>query len=309
MNDCVIGVDIGGTNVRVGLVSDKLELIRKETALTGSFGSAEELFTGIRRMIDSVDPKREAGKIGIAMPVPWKHDTTSIVDSVNIPYLENVPTNAITTFFPGYSVYFENDVNVIACLESEQGASKGSGHSVYITVSTGIGSGIIIHNEVLHGAHGYAGEIGSMIISDKDNKHASLYSGTLESLCSGKALEEESKKLYGAGATTLTLFERYHQQDEQAVLVIELWVEYFSRAIASLMQTMDPDVFVLGGSVIDNNLWLIDKVLENARTKVLENLKDGIRIVSPVFGGDAGVIGAGYSARKQAQKTTLRKTV
>lgn len=309
MNDCVIGVDIGGTNVRVGLVSEKLALIRKETALTDSFGNAEALFAGIRKMVETVDPERKADKIGIALPVPWKSDTACIADAVNIPYLENMPVRAIRAHFPGHGVYFENDVNVIACLESEQGASKGSSHSVYITVSTGIGSGIIVHNEIMHGAHGYAGEIGSMIISDKDNNHASLYSGTLESLCSGKALEEESKKLYGESAATQTLFERFRQQDAPAVRAIESWVEYFSRAIASLMQTMDPDVFVIGGSVIDNNVWLIDKVLENAKNKVLDNLKASIRIVSPKFGGDAGVIGAGYSAWKQATTRTLRQTV
>ncbi|QHT63551.1 ROK family protein [Paenibacillus lycopersici] len=309
MNESVIGVDIGGTNVRVGLVNDKLELVRKATALTDSFGSADELFAGIRDMIGTVDPGHAASKIGIAMPVPWKRGTTHIVDAVNIPYLENVPVAAIASQFPGCGVYFENDVNVIAALEAEQGASRDSDHSIYITVSTGIGSGIILHREVLHGAHGYAGEIGSMIISDKDNNHASLYCGTLESLCSGKALEEESKRLFGEDATTMTLFERYHRQDERAVAVIGLWVEYFSRAIASLMQTLDPDVFVLGGSVIDNNLWLIDNVLENTRSKVMDHLKAGIRIVSPAFGGDAGVIGAGYSAWKQANQIARRQTV
>jgi glucokinase len=301
MKDCVIGVDIGGTNIRVGLLNENLEITRKETALTDSFGSADELFTGIRQMIQIVDTDGRVGRIGMAMPVPWRNDTEYIVDATNIPCIESMPMRTIQSYFPDYEVYFENDVNVIAFLESEQGASKGCSHSMYITVSTGIGSGIIVHNEILHGAHGYAGEIGSMIVSDSSN-HSSLSDGTLESLCSGKALEDESKRLYGRDATTQTLFERYHEQDEKAAEIIELWVERFSRALASLMQTMDPEMFVMGGAVIDNNPWLIDKVMDNAKSKVLYHLRDSIRIMNSAFGPDAGMIGAGYTALKRPRQ-------
>jgi glucokinase len=101
---------------------------------------------------------------------------------------------------------------------------------------------------------------------------------------------------------TQTLFERYHQRDKKAAEVIELWVERFSRALASLMQTIDPDMFVLGGAVIDNNQWLIERVKESAKGKVLANLKSGIRIASPAFGPDAGMIGAAYNAWKKSRQ-------
>jgi glucokinase len=298
MNDCVIGVDIGGTNIRVGLVNGELDLERKETALTGSFQSADALFSQIRQMIENVDTDKKARKIGIAIPVPWKDNTAYIVDATNIPCMENMPIRTIQSYFPNYEVYFENDVNVVAFLESEHGASKDYKHSMYITVSTGIGSGIIVNNRIHHGAHGYAGEIGSMIVSDTNKNHSSLYCGTLESLCSGKVLEDESRLLYGSNATTHTLFEKYHNKDEKAAGVIDLWVEHFSSAIATLMQTIDPDIFVMGGAVIDNNQWLIEKVIENAKNKVLENLRDSIKIVISTFGPDAGMIGAGYAALK-----------
>ena len=68
------------------------------------------------------------------------------------------------------------------------------------------------------------------------------------------------------------------------------------------MQTLDPDIFVLGGAVIDHNSWLIEKVMENAKSKVLDNLRDSIRIESPAFGPDAGIIGAGYAALKQSKQ-------
>jgi glucokinase len=196
-------------------------------------------------------------------------------------------------------VFFENDVNVITVLESDHGAAKPYNQSIYITVSSGIGCGIILNKNIIHGAHGYAGEIGSMIISDSTRNHSTLYNGTLESLCSGIALEAESKFLYGRDATAGLLFERYHMGDRRAIEVIDRWVEYFSNAIVSLMQVIDPNIVVVGGAVIHHNQWLIDRVIESAKKKVLPHLKENIKIVLTEFGPDAGIIGAGYNLYKK----------
>ncbi|OPA79172.1 glucose kinase [Paenibacillus selenitireducens] len=299
MSNFVIGVDIGGTNIRVGLVNGNLELDRKETALTSSFQHVDEIFKAVQAMIEKVDHERQANKIGIVLPVPWSDQTEVIRDATNIPCLENVNIGIIKSYFPEYDVFFENDVNVITLLESDHGAAQAYHHSIYITVSSGIGSGIILDKKLIHGAHGYAGEIGSMIISDSKKNHSTLYNGTLESLCSGKALEEDSKSLYGSHATASLLFEQYHLKDKQAMAVIDSWIEYFSNAIVSLMQTIDPDIFVVGGAVIHHNQWLIDSVIESAKKKVLPHLSDNVKIVVSHFGPDAGIIGAGYNVYKK----------
>jgi glucokinase len=296
MGDKVIGVDIGGTNIRVGLINSDFQLLRKETAVTSDFQNANEFFEHIRMMIERVDVSREATKIGIALPVPWKDSMEKISDSTNLPLLESISVNEIKAYFSEYEVYFENDVNVIALLESHLGSAKNSENLIYITVSTGIGSGMILNNSLFRGTHGYAGEIGSMIISDENKNHLLLYNGTLESLCSGNSLKEESVKLYGKSATAKLLFERYQNGDVDAIHVIEGWIDYFSSAIASLMQTIDPEIFVLGGSVIYHNQWLINKIIESTKNKVFKQLKDKVKIVLSKYGPDAGMIGAGYIA-------------
>ncbi|MFF2447526.1 ROK family protein [Neobacillus sp. NPDC058068] len=302
MEDKVIGVDIGGTNIRVGLISSDFQLLKKETAMTSDYQSAKEFFEHIRLMIERIDIHKEAKKIGIALPVPWKDGMEKFQDATNIPFLENASVSEIKVNFPGYELYFENDVNAIALLESHHGASKNSKHSMYITVSTGIGSGIILNNSIYRGTNGYAGEIGSMIISDINKNHFLRYYGTLESLCSGIALEEESIKLYGNGATAKYLFEQYHHGDESAYEVVEAWINYFSSALASLMQTIDPEVFVLGGAVIYHNQWLIDKLIEPTKNKVFAQLKDKVKIEIAKFGPDVGIIGASYIASSRDQK-------
>lgn len=87
------------------------------------------------------------------------------MDATNIPWLEEVSVETLRSYFPGYQVFIDNDVNVVALLEAHYGAAKGCRNAMYITVSTGVGSGIIIDNKILRGSHGYAGEIGSMIVS------------------------------------------------------------------------------------------------------------------------------------------------
>ncbi|GMA61367.1 ROK family protein [Alicyclobacillus fastidiosus] len=298
--ESVIGIDIGGTNIRVGLIDDRLNLIRKETALTDDFNSIDELFRYLLEMIEKVNERESANKIGIALPIPWRGGTERLYDATNISYLEGFGVRDIPDYFPGYGVYLENDVNVVAILESAFGASKEYANSMYITVSTGIGSGVILNNEIYHGAHGYAGEVGSIIISDSKTHLSVDIEGSLESLCIGAALEKVSKSLFGHDANAKLLFEKQQEGDVLAVEVIEQWIDYFSRGIASLFHSLDPDVIVLGGSVIQNNQWLIQRIEESAKNRVLLNLKDKVKILISRFGDDAGLIGAGYVALKKS---------
>lgn len=105
MGNFVIGVDIGGTNIRVGLVNEHLELVRKESALTRDFQNADEIFKTVKEMTAKVDHEQLASKIGIVLPIPWNDQTQFIRDITNIPCLENVSIETIRKFFPNYEVF------------------------------------------------------------------------------------------------------------------------------------------------------------------------------------------------------------
>lgn len=289
----VIGVDIGGTNVRVARMNDKLEILAKETVRTADFTSKEEFFNQIQTMIKKVDPEHQVDALGIVFPAPWTSRKSRITDMTNIPYLENMEIKEIQEHFPEYTVYLENDVNVIALLESDKGASRDARHSVYITVSTGIGSGVIIDKKIYHGANGYAGEIGSIIISEQNQ-------GTLEGLCSGKALENESKRLFGQKSTAKKFFASYEEGEERSIEVFNGWKEGLARGIAAVVQMLNPEIIVLGGPVILNHGWLIEELKEEICKNVMGELADAIILKEAEFGTDAGIIGAGYYALKQA---------
>jgi glucokinase len=287
----VIGIDIGGTKVRVGLIDETLQLIRKEVASTASCRSKQDLFRTIKEMIVKIDPTDEVQKIGFALPVPWTPKLETITDATNIVFLENVKVSEIEEFFAEYEVCIENDVNVVAMLEANVGSAKNYKHSLYITVSTGIGSGIIINQEIFHGTHGFGGELGNIQITDSKGCFSC---GTLENLCSGLALEKKSKALFGEESTASLLFEKFQSGDIAAKQAIDEWIEYFSSGMASVIHCFDPGIIVLGGSVIEHNQWLVEKVVEKTRGKVFSSLVNQVKMIVSKFGNDAGIIGAGF---------------
>lgn len=296
MTEKVIGFDIGGTNVRVGLIDENLQLLSKKITDTASFQTKDELFTSIKDTIRVLDPSEEVKKMGVVLPVPIRPGIEMLSDATNVPYLESVQISEIHEFFKEYEVFIENDVNAVAVLEANIGSAKEHQFSLYITVSTGIGSGIIINRELFHGTHGYGGEVGSIQLSDSKGGFSN---GTLENLCSGTALEQRSKSLFGDNATASTLFEKYQEGDVGAIQAIGEWIEYFSSGMASLIHCFDPGIIVLGGAVIQHNQWIVEKILEKTKKKVFANLVNKVKMVVSEFGNDAGLIGAGYMALKK----------
>lgn len=301
MNTHVIGVDVGGTNIRVALLNDKLKLIKKETVLTSDFQKAEDFFSQIKKMIHKVDSDHLAKAVGIVLPAPWTSKKKMITDSTNVPYLENLPVENIKKAFSEYEIFLENDVNVIALLESDYGAARSSKHSVYITISTGIGSGVIINNQIYHGANGYAGEMGSIIISDRECTKENPLQGSLEEVCSGKALEQKSIGLYGNHATARQLFLHYEEGEQKAVEIVNEWFDHLTRGLAAVIQMMDPDIVVLGGPVVLNHKWIIQRIKVEISKKVLGQLAEKTKIVAAEFGIEAGIIGAGYYALQKTE--------
>ena len=283
-----IGIDVGGTWIRVALIDAQMKILKRTTARTTDFVNIDNFLEALTHMIDEVDNAKIANQIGMVLPIPWKDDMAHFQDATNVPFLENVAVEQVREHFPEIDIFFENDVNVIALLESKIGKRKTYDSLMYITVSTGIGSGIIINGKLWQGAQGYAGEVGNMIVPQK-NKDLVI---VLEDVCSGLALDVAAKTLYGNHATAESLFNAYKKNDEQATDTIDAWLETFSDTLASLMHAVNPEVFILGGSVINNNSWLIEKITENTKLKLFENLRKYLNIELSHYGDDSGILGA-----------------
>ena len=287
MNNYAIGIDVGGTNIRVALIDEMMNVLKKAVVRTATFKTFDDFIVGIRALIADVDQEKRATLIGMAVPAPWDDKMDYFRDATNVPFLENVATADIKRHFPNHTIFFENDVNVVALLESKTPARANLNSLMYITVSTGIGSGMIINGQLWQGANGYAGEVGNMIVSSGEADVIVV----LEEVCSGLALDSVSKSLYGENATVKKLFEAYHQNDEITINAIESWLETMSDTMASLMHVINPQMFVLGGSVIYHNHWLLEEILRKTKPKLFENLREHLKIELSYYGEDSGVLG------------------
>src|SRR6266566_1014627 len=194
----VIGVDLGGTQIRAAVLRGA-ELISRVAQLTGEDTAPEHLipriFNAIRQALDEARTTLEqVAGIGIATPGPLDHRTGIIYSPPNMPGWNGIPLRDL--FYEHYQVptYVENDANAAALGEFMFGAGHGCKNIVYLTLSTGIGGGIIIDGKLVEGASGIAGELGHMTIDWQGVRCSCGNIGCLEAMASGTAIARRANE-------------------------------------------------------------------------------------------------------------------
>lgn len=282
-----IGIDLGGTSLRTALIEDKKTIKQIESVPTPT--KPEEGIKKIKEMIDSFG-SHQAQTIGCGAPGPLDPWSGMMLDPPNLPGWHGFSFKKELENATGLSVTLDNDANAAALAEHELGAGKHAGSMIYVTISTGIGAGIIIGNSLLSGALGAAGEVGFMRMG---RTHPSPNDQTWEEAASGTALKEKAIELYGEHSHAGELFEAYGKKDKQALHALDLIIEYQAAGIANIYLTINPELIVLGGGVIQHNPFLV-KVLEQKINEYLyKSLKGKCVVVKAELEGNAGVMGAG----------------
>lgn len=292
-----LGIDLGGTKIRVALVKDGTIIDKKETLTEAELGPNQGI-EKIINLIKEVDPNRLAKAIGVGSPGPLDTKNGIILDAPNLLGWCGTNICKILKEHTGYYVRIENDANVAGLAEALYGSGIGKEIVQYITVSTGVGGGLVINGKIISGAQGCTSEIGAMIVSSEDRYHEVLPKGSLETLCSGTAISKVASIKLCRKVSAKEVFELYHKDDEVCKEIISNWIEDFSAGIANLVHVINPDLFVIGGSVITNNPWILKEVKEAAAKKVYPSLSNHINIALPQFSDIAGIIGAASLVRK-----------
>ncbi|MBC6129831.1 ROK family protein [Listeria booriae] len=286
-----IGIDIGATNMRVGLFDPANQLVAREQSNTEATSGATQALEKLVRMIEAVDPERLASGIGIGAPGPLDVDNGIILDAPNLPGWHGFRIRDELESRAGKTVFLMNDAKVAALAEAKIGAGAGYSSVQYITVSTGVGGGLVCDGEVFAGSHQHASELGNMIVD------VSLKNGTLEDLCSGTSLKRESQVLFGKDKTAADLFMHYDAYHPEARRVVACWLQHFGAALTSIIQVIDPEVFVLGGAVILHNPWLVEELKTVVAQRVYGTMKETIQLKVASLGDDAGLYGAAMLVR------------
>jgi glucokinase len=307
-----IGVDLGGTNIAVGLVNESYKIVAKKSLPTGAHRKSEEIVNDIATLC--FDVCREGGieisevsSIGIASPGIANHDSGIIEYSCNLPFRKFPIADELRKRTGVEKINTENDANAAALGEAVAGAAKGTKISIMITLGTGVGGGIIIDGKVYSGFNFAGAELGHIVI-EKDGAPCNCgRRGCWESYSSATALirmtNEKIEECRAAGRYTSmleaekisgrTACDAMRAGDEAAKEVYDKYISYLATGLTNIINIFQPEVISLGGGVSGEGQSLIDSLLPLVRAEqyggdVVELTQ--IRIAE--LGNDAGIIGA-----------------
>ncbi len=310
MNYC-IGVDLGGTNIAVGLIDiDAKCIIRKKSIKTNAPRPCVEISSDIKSVC--LELCKQAGIelsdvrwIGIASPGIVKSGL--VISAVNLGWT-NEKFGEILAEMTGRPTYVANDANAAAYAEAIWGCGVGEESVIAITLGTGVGGGIILGGKIWEGFNGFAAEFGHMVIVADGRRCACGLRGCLEAYCSATALVGETRrmmKLYpdslmweiaGGDISSIdgrTAFEANKRGDMAAHQIIEDFVDYLAIGIANIINIFQPSVVCVGGGISGQGEDLMTPLCERLKYTSFGTKDRRTRVEAAVFKNDAGIIGAG----------------
>ena len=286
-----IGIDIGGTQLRVALLDDDYNIV---DLLKAPNDRAKDAAQNVEPLVGFVNKCLQDGAtiagIGIGSPGPLDLVAGKMLNPPNLVGWDGFEIVDHVAQATGLPTYLNNDANVAGLGEAIFGGGKGYESVIFIGISTGFGGAYVFRNELVNGAHGNAAEYWNMIVNDDPYHHKNANAGSLNEQASGSGLQRIATERYGTLTTPKELFERYYAGDELAADIIERATEVFARGIANIMCTFDPEVIVIGGSVAINNPVYVEKAAKKARAYMIA--PDSLNLKKAQFGDDAGLIGA-----------------
>ena len=289
-----IGVDIGGTNIRACIIDEGNNIVDKfkikNEVSEGPTKNIDNLYNEINKRWHSYNIK----SLGVACPGPLDLKNGIIINPPNLIGWENFQIKDYMSEKFKLPVIVNNDANVAGYGEAMVGVAKECESVYYITLSTGVGGGFIYKNEIINGFNNVAAEINNMIINEDTYSHNGLNKGSLEGQCSGTNISRLANSKLHQQISTKDVFDRAHLGDKICKDVIDNWVLNISKAISNIIVTVDPEVIVLGGSVILNNAKYLDNIVESVKKLVFKGVNIDIRLAE--LGDDAGLIGCGVLA-------------
>ncbi|RKD30112.1 ROK family protein [Thermohalobacter berrensis] len=307
-----IGVDIGGTAIKAGIVDESGDIVKKKETATNVHRGYEAIEKDIIDLISDLKKEVEekgntVKSIGIGIPgiADVNHDI--VIYCTNLKW-RNVPLGKNLKEHFNLPVYIENDATVAGLAEAVKGSTKGYKNSLFLTLGTGVGGSIIINDKIFNGSHGIGSEIGHMIVGENFYDCNCGNNGCLETFASATALIKYTKKLIKEGykdtiimdkidgdldkLNAKIIFDSAKEGDELANKSVDRMVKYLSIGIGSLINIMDPGIIAIGGGISKAGEFLLDKIREEVPKYVIFNEVKFADIVIAQLKNDAGIIGA-----------------
>ncbi len=304
----LIAVDLGGTSIRAARFGPSGPPALAHVKIPTLASEGPEAVIG--RIVDAIHQVAPAGaadlRVGIGAPGPLDPRRGVILEAPNLPGWVNLPLRDILQDRLGCPVAVGNDANLAALAEWRFGAGRGTQDMLYLTISTGIGGGVIMDGRLLVGHRGLAAELGHMTV-DRDGPLCGCgHRGHLEALASGPAIARRAQELIEQGhpsclvqrpgGTSLSaeaVGEAARDGDALARRVLQDAGEAIGLHLANLVHAFDPELIVLGGGVMQVGPLLLESIECSLRAHILHPAYlQGLRLVPAALGDDVGLIGA-----------------
>ena len=267
-----IGVDIGGTNIKIGLVDDALEIVERRSIRfphDGPQSVADKLAEAIREVLTAAQvPETVLQSIGIVVPGSIDPTGEIVINAYNLGFHDVPFKKLMEAHFPNVPVLMANDANGAALAELYKGAFAGCRTAVLFTLGTGLGGGIILNGKMFNGGMNHGVELGHAYLVDEGEACTCGNRGCVEAYCAASALARE----------------------------FDAYVGRLSSACASIFNTLDPEVLAIGGGLCGAGEFLFAPLRKLVDEKCFYK-KDHGPVVPAVMGNDAGIVGAAMLRR------------
>lgn len=315
----LLGVDLGGTQIRAALAGTDGVIQRRVATLTQAPDGPDAVIERICTQIELAKADAQVAAIGLGAPGPTDPYAGEILVAPNLPGWTNIPLRQILTQRFGVPVVIGNDANVAGLAEYRYGAGRNTHNMIYITVSTGIGGGVIAGKRLLLGRQGLAAEVGHITIDLSGEQEGRHEVGTLEGLASGPNFARRARQALHNGARSIVLEwvngdleavtpqilqQAAAQGDDFALDQFALNGRYLGVGIVNLLHIFNPQRIVIGGSVwLHAKDYMAATMWETIRKRAQSpNYWNQLEIVSAELGDDVGLLGAIALAAEELER-------
>ncbi len=319
-----IGIDVGGTGIKIGVVDGEGHILSQGETPTLVGRPYEEIIQdmghcALKVLKESGFQEADVQSIGVGIPGVADHETGVVIFCTNMGW-HNVPLRSELQKYINKPVFIDNDATVAGYAESICGVSKGCHSSVFMTLGTGVGGGIVIDGKPWSGFHGVGSEIGHIPMDIGGEPCSCGNYGCLERYCSATAVirmgrqaalqhpESMLNDLCAGDVNRLNakmVFDAAKEGDDVALKVFNRYVDYMCKAAYTIIAFLDPEMIVLGGGVSKAGDFLLNAIRERVPRYLLFKTLPYAKIEMARLGADAGIIGAAMLGRepvKEAQQ-------
>ncbi|MHC4536693.1 MAG: ROK family protein [Planctomycetota bacterium] len=324
MSEIFVGLDVGGTNVKIGLFDSELTMICKTSITTEADMGPEVVINNMAQAVKEL--LAEAGlslqdivAVGIGTPGPAKYSEGIIIRSTNMPKFKNVPICKMLNERLGAPVVYDNDANVACWGEYSVGAGKGVKDIAFFTLGTGIGGGIVSNGELVHGCNENGAELGHMIIYPDGRSCNCGQKGCVEAYASADSTARRATEAIEAGAesslkqvleekgkiTSKDIYQHLASGDKLAKEITDGTAEALAITCINMLHTTEPKRIIFTGGMIAAGDVLLNRIKDFFDKHIWTLKKESVEICFATLGEDTGIIGAAALARHTKQQGKL----